>query len=372
MDRENFRRAFGVVLLLAALPMRASASCPTNWWVSRGGTEPWELLRVDPLGLSLGELRFGMGYDDPTQLSGGRLDFDGDGHSDVFAAVPYGLESPLPEGEYAWIYSSGGSGDWQEFGRSRIPPSDLRFGDFDADELTDVFFVTPRQDGLLQWNFAPTGGAGALTLQFADTSLYQLRFGDFNGDRRTDVFTLGAMTVSGYRPWLVSYSGVLSYYEVYSDDTPIERLHFTDINGAGTDVVMEPWLAGFNWDYYSPGSNGVDSLGDAFNRNQFIGFGDMDGNGGTSEAVGVVDFGGSLYLVEWLWPGTEQTPVAIELNPEPLPPIEPAELRLADFDGDGLTDILRVVSCPEPQSALGLAAAALALTSVFSNRHCRR
>ena len=77
--------------------------CISYWFVSYSGTLGYSLLNIDPDGLPLGDLRFGRTYNDPTDLSRGYLDFNRDGKSDVFSAVPLG------DGTYRWRYSSGGT-----------------------------------------------------------------------------------------------------------------------------------------------------------------------------------------------------------------------------------------------------------------------
>jgi hypothetical protein len=75
----------------AAPEQTASASgCVADWYVSYSGTSSWTLLNTDPDNLPLSALRFSRSYNDPTDLPHGYLDFNRDGKSDIFSAIPIG------------------------------------------------------------------------------------------------------------------------------------------------------------------------------------------------------------------------------------------------------------------------------------------
>ncbi len=107
-------------------------SCISYWYVSYSGTSSWTLVNTDTEGLPLSDLYFSRSYNDPTDLSHGYLDFNGDGKSDVFSAVPIG------NGYYRWRYSSGANTPWINLAYDATPPDQLRFGDFNGDGRTDV------------------------------------------------------------------------------------------------------------------------------------------------------------------------------------------------------------------------------------------
>src|SRR5262249_22528532 len=110
-----------------------NSGCVSYWYVSYSGTLSYQLVNIDPDGLQLDDLRFSRSYNDPTDLSDGYLDFNRDGKSDVFSAVPLG------DGTYRWRYSSGGTSAWINLAYDGTPPDQLRFGDFNGDGYTDVF-----------------------------------------------------------------------------------------------------------------------------------------------------------------------------------------------------------------------------------------
>ena len=110
-----------------------STGCTSYWYVSYSGTLGYSLINIDPDGLPLSDLRFGRTYNDPTDLSRGYLDFNRDGKSDVFSAVPLG------DGTYRWRYSSGGTSAWINLAYDSTPIDQLRFGDFNGDGVADVF-----------------------------------------------------------------------------------------------------------------------------------------------------------------------------------------------------------------------------------------
>ena len=346
-------------LLLSLAWLRPAAAervtCTSNWYVSYGGTHDFELLRVDPKGLPLSSLRFDRGYHDPAETSHGFLDFDGDGLSDVFAT------ELTPSGFHEWYYSSGGTGDWTDLGLRTTPPSEVRFGDFDGDAKTDVFFTTPRDDGALQWLYSPGGTSNGVELAYAFTPLADLRFGDFDGNGKTDVFTIQPLLTGGYA-WLISYGGNSDYVQVNSASTELADMLFADVDGGGTDVITTVYdqAEGYLWyasssatgAYRALGSNGLLRL------EEVVGFGNFDANPRTSEVLTESQFGGFGTWITWSFPGVN--PVASSLPLYDYIPVD--QLRLADFDGDGQTDVFMMTrTCPEPDGPFAGAAAGCAL-----------
>lgn len=139
-----------------------------TWWYSSGGRYPWTFLKEDTALLQ--NVRLG--------------DVDGDGRCDVVKDAGGGH----------WMVSSGGKADWKAFGYFLAPLNQVQFGRFDAAiknlnpgvraPPTHAFwrgeggkwFVTPLAHPN-QWTLVGSSG-----FAFSD-----LRFGDFTGDGVTDV-----------------------------------------------------------------------------------------------------------------------------------------------------------------------------------------
>lgn len=141
-----------------------------TWWFSSAGEFHWTYLNAKKERLD--QVR--LGY------------FDGDRRCDV-----------LTERDGLWVISSGGSEDWKPFGAFGAPLADVKFGRFDPNErdhrpgatrrTTHAFRRAP--DG--QWSVtrlsSPTDWK---PVQSSDFPMTQLRFGDFTGDGVTDVFAV--------------------------------------------------------------------------------------------------------------------------------------------------------------------------------------
>jgi hypothetical protein len=302
--------------------------------VSNGGTGSYTLLRSDPLELRLSALRFDRGYHDPTDLSHGYLDFNRDGKSDVFAAVL------RPDGNYQWMYSSGGTSDWINLAYADVPPADMRFGDFNGDGYTDVFAALPIGNGLLQWVYSSKGTDSFQDLAYADTPLSDLRFGDFNGDGKTDVFTLQDAG-GGFFDWMVSFGGTSNFTQINSATTPLNQMLFADLNGDGhTDVfttIPDTSTPGsYDWLYSSAGSGAyqpeiVTNLSYADVRP-----GNFN-NDYRSDFFFTTLLSGGLY--QWWYQYHTISPVAFGSTKLAYAATPPDQLRFADFNGDEKTDV---------------------------------
>jgi len=234
------------------------------WWWSRSGSEPWKQLNaLNTAGaVPLEALGFG--------------DFDGDGKTDVFRSDPiqgewfisYGgsaawvsVNGPDPafahpvsdlafgnfDGDEktdvfwsdhlagTWFISSGAAEDWLALNPTSDPDrayrvSELRFGDFDDDELTDVFIANP---GLHSW-YVSSGGSGPVGLlsSFKSEAVTELAFGDFDGDGVTDAFKANGIS------WQLS-KGAKGPWEVLRTSChKLASLRFADFDGDGTTDVI--------------------------------------------------------------------------------------------------------------------------------------
>jgi hypothetical protein len=322
-----------VVISAFGLAQAAPANligCVSDWYISDGGTSSFTLVHVDPDDLPLSALRFSRSYNDPTDLLHGYLDFNRDGNSDVFSAVPIG------DGNYQWRYSNAATSDWINLAYDPTPPDQLRFGDFNGDGYTDVFSAVPIAGGNYQWRYSSAGTSNWINLAYDSTPPDQLRFGDFNGDGRTDVFALQDIG-GGYFSWNVSYSGTTSYQQINSATTLLADMQFGDIDGDGhTDVFTTvPNGQNSDWLYSSAGSGLYQTIVTTNIQNPLLA-GDFDGDHRT-------DFFFTTPLGDgndqWWYFYYHTTPFAVGSTKLAYDPTPPDQLRFANFDGDGLTDV---------------------------------
>ncbi len=151
-----------------------------TWWFSSKGTYPWTYLKQDDS--ESNNLR--LGY------------FDGATRCGVLADTGTGI----------WRVSSGGKDDWKELGNFGRALTEVHFGRFDPNQRdhrlgvkkpeTHAFWRSP--DG--QWFVTPLSHPDWQPVESSDTPFSQLRFGDFNGDGVTDVLA----NIGGH--WSVSDS----------------------------------------------------------------------------------------------------------------------------------------------------------------------
>jgi hypothetical protein len=159
-----------------------------TWWYSAQGMRPWWFLRREnriPQGTDYGEF----------QVTGlVRLgDFDGDGKCDALTDAGGGV----------WLISRGLAGHWETFGNYLAPLADVQFGRFDPNQaeahpvmrhpvrrrhpITHVFW---RGEGGF-WLVTPLGQPHLWTVVGSSSfPLSELRFGDFTGDSVTDVLAI--------------------------------------------------------------------------------------------------------------------------------------------------------------------------------------
>lgn len=345
MPARSHASTFGSIRLTPTTRRRPSSSefgCISDWYVSYSGTGNWTLINTDPDGLPITDLYFSRAYHDPLDVSRGYLDFNKDGKSDIFSAVPLG------DGNYRWRYSSGGTSAWINLAYDSTPPDQLRFGDFDRDGYTDVFSALPIGGGALQWRYSPGGATSYVNLRSYSTPLDQLRFGDFSGDGTTDIFTLTPDIIyTNLLDWMVSYSGTTSYIMINSLTTPLSEMRFGDINGDGTTDVFTTVtstisIPGFYDWYYSSAGSGVYQfiLSTNLSVHDVRLVGDFNGDHRTDFFFTSLRQDG---LYQWHYFYYKTNPPDIDQKELAYDGTPPDQLRFADFNGDGITDVFKSV-----------------------------
>ncbi len=183
-----------------------------TWWFSSFGEFQWTYLsdRTE----RLNQVR--LGY------------FDNDKRCDV-----------LTESNGQWVIASGGTGPWRSIGAFGAPLSDVAFGQFDPNIRDHRAGVTRRtthafwrtQNG--QWKVTPLSAPAWHDVQSSSFPMSNLRFGDFTGDGVTDV-----LAVEGGR-WSISESANGSWQRLnqyLADD--VSSLFIADLNNNNIDDLI--------------------------------------------------------------------------------------------------------------------------------------
>ncbi len=179
----------------------------------------------------------------------GIIDFNGNGITDLFTSA---------NGKWMVMYDA--KGKWEEINNSGVHMNELRFGDVDGDNKTDILYVNPNHR--LQVSF---GGAG----KWKDFSNVEgvgypyVRVGDFNGDGKTDIIRrkdrYEASTNYAQIDIQIKYgcSGewkdLEKGFEVYVGDWE-HRMRFGDFNGDGITDIFRYYQNKFQV-YYSGRGN---------------------------------------------------------------------------------------------------------------------
>ena len=262
-----------------------------------------------------------------TQIDISRIqlsDFNGDGMTDVYRIN--GADNSANDS----LYISNGDGTFTPWsgpatymssGAASLDISRVRFGDFNGDGMLDVYYVTGAgssvgdhvylSDGngnFTEYNTGPETYVRS-DLQEAQIDVSRVQLADFNGDGMTDVYRINGATSSEndsvyisngdgtFTPW----SGPATYINSGAASLDISRVRFGDFNGDGLLDVYYVVGAGI-------GSNHKDHV--------YL----SDGNGNFTK----YDNGPNTYVDNY------------------AAQIDVSRIHLADFNGDGMTDVYRI------------------------------
>jgi hypothetical protein len=185
-----------------------------SWWFSGMGEMPWRFL--SERNERIEKVRFGY--------------FDGDNKCDV-----------VTEGNGEWAMSSGGVGLPRRLGSVYAPFSEVAFGRFDLSQTDRRAGATKQttqafwRSGNGQWKVANLTGVdqGWRNLGSSSFPMSALRFGDFNADGVTDVLAVEngrwAISSGGANPWERLNNNL-------SDD--VRNLYIADVNNNNVDDLL--------------------------------------------------------------------------------------------------------------------------------------
>lgn len=196
--------------------------------------------------------------------------------------------------------------------------------DFDGDGKDDLFQPTG-----VSWWYASAGRMHWVFLNAAAERLPQLAFGYFDGDRRCDVFTVRG------NEFLISSGGSEPWKSLGSYGVPFDQLAFGNFvpEPAGAPPVTEIFRRAPNGQWYvvSPGKQDWRAVQSSSFPLDKLRFGDFTGDGVT-DVLAVQ--GGRWSIAE------SATGSWARLNPKLSS--ELAGVRIADVDGNGKDDVLRL------------------------------
>lgn len=198
------------------------------------------------------------------------------------------------------------------------PTQKLGVGDFDGDGKDDLFLATGEA-----WYYSPDGNAEWRFLSAKTETIDNLLFGDFDGDGHTDVFTqIG-------NDWMVSWGGISPWEKINSSQWRMTDFFIGDFVGDRRADVF--FARGDQWFVSDAGRGPFVPFATSKYKVSELRFGDFDGDK-KMDVVGVVDH---QYQVVFAKPDALGHRVW-----RPLRPASPnVGFIVADFDGDGISDI---------------------------------
>lgn len=175
-------------------------NAPERWCISSKGVGPWKYIATSHVGID--EMALG--------------NFGDDARTDIFRATGSNWYVSFSGTDRSWVMVKPGATEQL---------SDLRFGDFDGDGLTDVL----RRNGSAYEYVRSLGNAtwGSWTsLSVTPTHpLDELGFGRFNNDTRTDLLWTSGST------WYVWINGGSGWTSVNNSSVTADQMTFEDVDG---------------------------------------------------------------------------------------------------------------------------------------------
>jgi hypothetical protein len=154
----------------------------------------------------------------------------------------------LMESNGEWVISSGGTGEWRSIGQFGAPLSEVAFGQFDSSgpnptisgtsgvpsRTTHAFWRTQNCDTSCDWLVTPLSDPDWQLVGSSSFPMSDLRFGDFTGDGVTDV-----LAVEGGR-WAISESARGAWQELNPDlDDDVDSLYIADLDNNNIDDLIK-------------------------------------------------------------------------------------------------------------------------------------
>jgi hypothetical protein len=208
--------------------------------------------------------------------------------------------------------------DYHNHYSSPDPTNDLAVGDFDGDGVDDIFVGTG-----VAWYFSSGGRAEWRFLNRMPERASELLFGDFDGDGRTDVMALHNGVID------VSWAGGSRWQSINVTAWSLSDLAVGDFDGDGNDDLF--LATGSEW-FRAPGGKNWTPFAVSGFRRKDLAFGNFTSGDAITDVLGSV--GGQYQIVAN--GGTKWEPIGPALTSTL------AGTVVADFDGDGMSDVARL------------------------------
>lgn len=213
-----------------------------------------------------------------------------------------------------WIISWDGSTRWDVLNSSDAKINQVKFGDFDADGIDDIFSTWGGN-----WYVSYKGTENWIKINKSNATVNKIKLADFNADGKADVFATWG------KKWYVSYGGTGKWTKINSSKATVNKIKLADFNADGKADVFATW--GKKW-YVSYGGTGkwtkINSSKATVNKVKIADF-NADGKADVFAAWGgawYVSYGGTG---KWTKINTSNA----KIN----------EIKLADFNNDNRADV---------------------------------